>query len=144
MCVQSLTKKIQDLFQNTTILQPRFTQSNTTQQLQKKLRKCTYIIVQQHHLHRKFQTKFTVPPFSLTHCRILQNTQVAVQMDVYHRQTTLLTCRKICKKHKSMYIISKQHYLDVVQNLQKAEMDVYHRRTTLFSRSAAETDVAPI
>ena len=51
---------------------------------------------------------------------------------------------KICKKHKSMYIISKQHYLDVVQNLQKAEMDVYHRRTTLFSRSAAETDVAPI
>ena len=42
-----------------------------------------------------------------------------------------------------MYIISKQHYLDVVQNLQKAEMDVYHRRT-LFIRSAAETDVAPI
>ena len=42
------------------------------------------------------------------------------------------------------YIISKQQYLDVVQNLQKAEMDVYHRRTTLFIRSAAETDVAPI
>ena len=117
MCVQSLTKKAQDLYQNNTILQSGFTQSNTTQQLQKLLRKWTYIIVEQHHLHRKFQTKFTIPPFSLTHCRILQNTQVAVQMDVYHRQTTLFT------------LFAKI----VAKKLHKLQIDVHHRRTKLFS-----------
>ena len=40
--VQSLTKKVQDQFHNTTFT---FTKSNTTRQ---------------HNLHRKFKTKFTV------------------------------------------------------------------------------------
>ena len=49
-------------------------------------------------------------------------------MEIYRRQTTLNT--QFAKK--------------VAEKLHKVEMDVYHRWTTVFSRSAAETDVAPI